>query len=138
MTLRTLGSVLGLLLAVSACTSTASYFERQEAELARFEKHASEPIERIKAFQGVDQWQALSPLKLVIWTGVSRAYLLTMRAPCSGLEFQKAIVVTSTNNIIDVHFDSVRFEQQVCFLTEIRPVDYKALQQERRGAKESP
>ena len=138
MTLRTLGSVLGLLLAVSACTSTASYLERQEAELARFEKHAGEPIERIKAFQGVDQWQALSPLKLVIWTGVSRAYLLTMRAPCSGLEFQKAIVVTSTNNIIDVHFDSVRFEQQVCFLSEIRPVDYKALQQERRGARKSP
>ena len=132
MSLRTLGAV-GLLLGLSACTSSLSYLERQDGELARFEKHAGEPIERIRAFQGVDQWQALSPLKLVIWTGVSRAYLLTMRAPCSGLEFQKAIGVTSTNSIIDVHFDSVRFEQQVCHLSEIRPVDYKTLQQERRG-----
>ena len=132
MSLRTLGAV-GLLLGLSACTSSLSYLERQDGELARFEKHAGEPIERIRAFQGVDQWQALSPLKLVIWTGVSRAYLLTMRAPCTGLEYQEAIAITSTNNIIDVHFDSVRFEQQVCHLSEIRPVDYKTLQQERRG-----
>ena len=132
MSFRTLGAV-GLLLGLSACTSSLSYLERQDGELARFEKHAGEPIERIRAFQGVDQWQALSPLKLVIWTGVSRAYLLTMRAPCSGLEYQEAIAITSSNNIIDVQFDSVRFEQQVCHLSEIRPVDYKTLQQERRG-----
>ena len=133
MGLRTICTVV-LLLGLSGCTSSLSYLERQDGELARFEKHAGEPIERIRAFQGVDQWQALSPLKLVIWTGVSRAYLLTMRAPCSGLEFQKAIAITSTNNIIDVQFDSVRFEQQVCHLSEIRPVDHKTLQQERRGA----
>lgn len=126
----------GLVLALAACAASPSYLERQEVELARFEKHAGEPIDRIKAFRGVDQWQALSSLKLVIWTGVSRAYLLTMRAPCTGLEFQKAIAVTSSNNIIDVHFDTVRFEQQVCYLSEIRPVDYKALQQERRDHKD--
>lgn len=135
MILRSLGAA-GLLLALSACASSGGYLERQDAELGLFERHAGEPVERVRAFQGVDQWQSLSPMKLVIWTGVSRAYLLTMRAPCTGLEFQKAIVVTSTNNIIDVHFDSVRFERQVCYLSEIRPVDYKALQQERRGAKD--
>ena len=134
MSFRTLGAV-GLLLGLSACTSSLSYLERQDGELARFEKHAGEPIERIRAFQGVDQWQALSPLKLVIWTGVSRAYLLTMRAPCTGLEYQKAIAITSTNNIIDLRFDKVRFEQQVCYFSEIRPVDYQAVQQERRDAK---
>ncbi len=134
MTLRNLGAV-GLLLGLAACASSPSYRERQDAELGLFERHAGEPIERVRAFSGVDRWQALSPVKLVIWIGASRAYLLTMRAPCAGLEYQSAIAITSSNNIIDLRFDKLRFEQQVCYFSEIRPVDYKAVRQERRESR---
>jgi hypothetical protein len=122
-----------LSLALGACVSSGEYRERQDAELARFEAHAGKPIKQIRTFQGIDRWQSLSPEKLVIWTSVNRAYLLTLRAPCSGLEFQQTIGISSSNSIIDRHFDKIYFENQVCFLAEIRPVDYKAMKQDRRA-----
>ncbi len=126
------GILLGLTSLLAACTSSAAYRERQDVELARFEKHAGDPVDSIRAFMGVDRWQSLAPTKLAIWTSVNRAYLLTLRAPCSGLEFQQKIAISSTNNTIHLRFDKVQFENQVCYLAEIRPVDYKALKIERR------
>lgn len=133
-----LGRILGttaLALSLAACTTTAAFRERQNAELARYEAHAGAPVDEIRAFTGVDQWQSLSPTKLAIWTSVNRAYLLTLRAPCNGLEFQSAIGISSTNNIIMRRFDKVVFENQQCFIEEIRPVDYKAMKQQRRADK---
>lgn len=136
MYLKALGVAVGAALALASCAGSASYRARQDAELARFEQHTGKPIERIRAFMGVDRWQSLSPVKLAIWTGVNRAYLLTLRAPCNGLEFQTAIGISSTNHIIERRFDKVYFENQVCYIAEIRPVDYKAMKQERRTEKQ--
>lgn len=136
MNLRTLWASAGLALALAACTSSAAFRERQDAELARFEKHAGNPVERIHAYMGVDHWQSLAPDKLVIWTGVNRAFLLTLRGPCSGLEFQQAIGISSSNNVIDRRFDKVQFEHRNCYIAVIRPVDYKAMKQERRAEKQ--
>lgn len=133
MNFMTTGLTLVLALSLGACASKGDYRDRQNAELARFESHTGKPVDQIRTFQGIDRWQALSPEKVVIWTSVNRAYLLTMRAPCSGLEFQQTIGISSTNNVIDRHFDKIYFENQVCFLSQIQPVDYKALKQERRA-----
>ena len=130
---NTFGVAVALAGALVGCTSSAAFRERQDAELARFEAHAGKPVETIHAFMGVDRWQSLSPVQLVIWTSVNRAYLLTLRAPCSGLEFQQAIGISSTNSIIDRRFDKIYFEQQVCYFAKIRPVDYKAMKQEKRA-----
>lgn len=137
MQLRIVVTAAALALTLSACTTSAAFRERQNAELARFEAHAGAPVDKIHAFTGVDQWQSLSPTKLAIWTSVNRAYLLTLRAPCNGLEFQSAIGISSTNNIIVRRFDKVVFENQQCFIEEIRPVDYKAMKQQRRSEKDA-
>lgn len=132
-----LAYVIGMTLFLGACAN-APYRERQDAELARFEAHAGNPVEQIRTFQGIDRWQALAADKIVIWTSVNRAYLLTTRAPCSGLEFQQTIGVSSTNSIIDRRFDKIYFENQVCLLAQIRPVDYKAMKQQRRAEADAP
>ncbi len=121
---------------VGGCASVGEEFRaRQDAELARFEQFAGEPVERVRTLTGVDRWQSLSPSHLVIWTTVNRAFLLTLRAPCHGLEFQTAIRITESNNIISRRFDRVQFEEQSCYIEQIRPVDYKAVKVARREEK---
>ena len=127
------GLSVALVLALGACASNREFRERQDATLAQFEAHAGQPVEQIRTFMGIDRWQALAPDKVVIWTSVNRAWLLTLRAPCSGLEFQQTIGISSNNNIIDRRFDKIYFENQMCFFSQIQPVDYKALKQERRA-----
>jgi hypothetical protein len=125
-----------LALALSACTTSTEFRARQDSELARFERHAGAPVERINTYTGLDRWQSLAADKLVIWTSVNRVFLLTLRAPCSGLEFQQVIAITSSNNIIDRSFDRVQVDGLSCYLSEIRPIDYKALKQEERTRKQ--
>ncbi len=120
-------------LALGGCATGAQYRERQDAELALFQRHAGAPVDRIRTYFGIDGWKALSPTKLAIWTTVNRAYLLTLGAPCSGLEFQQSIAISSTNNTVHRRFDTVRFEHQTCFIDTIEPVDYKALKLARRA-----
>jgi len=133
MTLRAVVAVAGLVLAVSACSTSSGFGSSHGAQLARFERHAGAPVERINTYSGLDRWQSLAPDKLAIWISVNRVFLLTLRAPCSGLEFQQALAITSSNNIIDRRFDRVHVDGLSCFISEIRPVDYKALKQEERA-----
>ena len=137
MNLKTISTAAVLALSLAACAMPGAYRERRDADLERFEKHAGQPVDRINAFMGVDRWRLLSTDKLVIWTSVNRAYLMTLRGPCSGLEFQQAIGISSTNKVIDRRFDKIHFENQLCYIGEIRPVDYKAMKQERRAEKEA-
>ena len=133
MNLRVVIAAAGLAFGASACSTSAGLRVGEDAQLARFERHAGAPVERINTYSGLDRWQSLAPDKLAIWIGVNRVFLLTLRAPCSGLEFQQALAITSTNNIIDRRFDRVQVDGLSCFISEIRPVDYKALKQEERA-----
>ena len=135
--LRKSSLVLAGLFAVIGTADASRYRERQDAELMMFEQYAQEPVDRIRTFFGVDRWQSLGPDKLVVWTSVNRAWLLTLTAPCSGIEFQHTIGISSTNSTIHRRFDKVQFEHQSCFIDEIRPVDYKTLKRERRERNEA-
>ena len=129
---------IGLVLAAAGCASSAEYRLRHDAQLAMYEKHASAPVDRIRTFNGIDRWESLSPDKLVIFPSVNRAYLLTLDSPCSGIEFQHTIGITSTNNTVHRRFDKVEFEHTVCFIEQINPIDYKALRKERRELAAGP
>ncbi len=134
--LRNSALLLAGLLAVSAADASR-YRDRQHAELVMYERYAQEPVDRIRTFFGIDRWQSLGSDKLVIWTSVNRAWLLTLTAPCSGIEFQHTIGISSTNSTIHRRFDKVQFEHQQCYIDEIRPVDYKTLKRERRERNEA-
>lgn len=119
--------------AFGGCASTSDFRARQDGRLAEYEAHAGAPVGRISMYTGLDSWVALAPDKLAIFLGVNRAFLLTLRAPCSGLEFQQRIGISSNTGSIDAGFDKVYFERQVCWIHEIRPIDYKAFKRERRA-----
>ncbi len=132
MSVRTMVLMAAVIPFLAACTSSAAFREKRNAELAIFEDHAGAPIDRIRTFNGIDRWQALSENKIAIWTSVNRAYLLTLDEPCSGLEFQHTIGISSTNSTVHRRFDKVEFERRVCFIEQIRPIDYKGLRATQR------
>jgi len=134
---RNCALILAGLLTVTGAVEASDYRQRKSTELALYEQYAQEPVDRIRTFFGVDRWQSLGPDKLVIWTSVNRAWLLTLTAACSGIEFQHTIGISSTNNTIYRRFDKIQFEHQMCFIDEIRPIDYKTLKRERRERNEA-
>ena len=136
-TLQRLGLLCAGALSMIGCVSSTEYRERQDVELAMYEEYAGAPVDRIRTFNGIDRWQSLSPSKLVVWTTVNRAWLLTLSAPCSGIEFQHTINISSTNSTVYRRFDKVEFEHQVCFIRQIHPIDYKTLKRERREKSEA-
>jgi hypothetical protein len=92
--------------------------------------YAGEPV---KSFYmpSFDGWTAVSKDQLVVWSGLNKAYLLTINGYCPDLEFANAIAVTSTGNTVD-RFEKVIVGRDKCFIHEIRPLDVKQLKADRK------
>lgn len=120
------------LLALTACAAFKNRESDAEA-LARYTDYAGESVESFSMLGGIDSWQSLGDNRLLVRTGVNKAYLLTVAEPCIDLEFANAINITSTGSTVSRGFDSVRFGQERCQITDIKPVDYKAARQARKA-----
>jgi hypothetical protein len=119
-----------ILAAVAALTACAAMKNREsdEQSLARYMDYAGEPVKSFTYLGQFDGWRSLGRDKVVVWTGVNNAYLLTVQQPCQELRFANRIGVTSTGNTVSSGFDSVQVgDNQTCRITEIRPVNYKDL-----------
>jgi hypothetical protein len=123
------------LLALTACASVGPR-ERMAARLEEFERHAGAPVKDFRLWN-MDSWEALGPETLAVWTRPNEAWLLTVDLPCRDLEFANAIALTSSVGRVHSRFDSVVFEHQRCRITEIRPVDGRALKAERHARAET-
>lgn len=125
-------------LALVALTASCAHFKNREKDedvLARYMDNAGEPIEHFSYLGRFDGWRALGRDKLVVWTGINDAYLLTVQTPCSNLPFANAIGLTTTTGTVSRGFDSVKVGKgEQCRINEIRPVDYKKVREiERAG-----
>lgn len=131
MTLR-VPATLGCALLLCGC---ATGIDRMAGDtpLERYTSYAGEPVERFTAFN-VTGWTALSRNKLVVWTGVSDAYLLTVWDTCRDLQFVERIRVTQTGSSIS-RFDKVIVRGDRCPITEIRPVDVAQMRADREAAR---
>lgn len=131
MTSRVLAT-LGCALVLAGC---AAGIDRMAGDtpLERYTSYAGEPVERFTAFN-VTGWTALSRNKLVVWTGVSDAYLLTVWDTCRDLQFVERIRVTQTGSSIS-RLDKVIVRGDRCPITEIRPVDVKQMRADREAAR---
>jgi hypothetical protein len=119
---------------LAACSGIPKRESDSEA-LARFIDYAGAPVDRFTYLGRFTGWRALGRDKLVVWTGLNDAYLLTVGGACMDLQFANRIGVTSSGNSVSRGFDSVLLpRRQKCIITEIRPVDYKALRAEQRDA----
>jgi hypothetical protein len=116
------------LLALTACAAFKNR-ESDAEQLARYMDYAGESIESFALLGGVDSWQSLGDNRLIVRSGVNKAYLLTVAEPCIDLDFANAISLTSTGSTVSRGFDSVRVGRERCQIIDIRPVDYKAARQ---------
>jgi len=96
--------------------------------------YAGEPV---KSFymNTFDGWTVVSKDQLVVWTGLNKAYLLTITGYCPDLQFANAIAVTSTANTVD-KFEKVIVGKDRCFINEIRPLDTKLMKEDRKLIRE--
>jgi hypothetical protein len=117
--------VLCLLALLAACVSPSPR-ERHAARLAQFEQAAAAPVDSFR-FWTLLQWELLGPQELAVWTRLNEVYLLRVDKPCTGLEYARAIAVTSSTGRVTRRFDTVNFEKQRCRIEQIRPVDAAAV-----------
>ena len=101
--------------------------EHQKEELARFEKYAGEPIDEFPMFR-MWQWQVVGPDRLVVWSTIKDAYLMRVDKGCNRLDWTHGLSVTQNmRQKVSRKFDFVVFGDQRCKITQIRPIDYKAM-----------
>ena len=116
-----------------AGTAQAQTRERQQEALDGYLPYAGAPVESFQ-FWNLTQWELVGPEKVVVWPRLQEAYLLTVDAPCSELEWAKAIAVTSSVHRVTVRFDSVKAGRDTCRINEIRPIDIQRQRAERKAA----
>ncbi|MBO9664940.1 DUF6491 family protein [Dokdonella sp.] len=119
-----------LLLAGGARADTP---ETQSENLERFTPYLQRPVEQFK-FWSMYKWQLVGPDKVVVWTTIDDAYLLTVETPCTQLQWSRDIGVTSqASHTVMRRMDAVVAGNDRCRILEIRPVDYRLMQSESRG-----
>lgn len=109
--------------------------ESEQETMQRYEAYAGAPVSSFSVFGHVDGWRPLTRDKLIVWTGIDDAYLLSVEPTCMNLEFATRIgLTTSVGSSVQSGFDSVRlrdgFHRQRCRILEIRPIDYRRMKQE--------
>ena len=119
-------------LAVAACTALLAGCAT--GPKLDYTDYAGEPV---KSFymNNFDGWSSVSKDSLVVWTGLNKAYLITINGYCPDLQFANAIAVTSTGNTVD-RFEKVIVGRDRCFIKEIRPLDTKQMKEDRKLLRE--
>ena len=128
------GLLCGALLLAGGARADAP--ETQRKNLDRFAPYLQEPVEQFK-FWSMYKWQLVGSDKVVIWTTIDDAYLLTVETPCTQLQWARDLGVTSqASHTVMRRMDSVIAGNDRCRILDIRPVDYRRMESESRGNQE--
>jgi hypothetical protein len=140
--MKTFPAIASLLLAAAtaACASTGM---SDADKLASYRAHAGAPVRSFQYFGQINGWTSLGDSAVAVWTKPSEAWLLELSGPCPDLEFAPAISVTSQFNRVSAKFDKVipRGSSSMtipCQISEIRPLDVKAIKQAEKTARDQP
>jgi hypothetical protein len=119
--------IASLVLGTLASGVVADTKEHQAEELARFSSFAGAPVDEFHLVN-IFQTQIVGDNNVVVWPTINTAYLLTVDKPCNNLSFAHGFAVTQEQSMkVSKAFDFVKFDNQRCRISEIRPVDYKAM-----------
>jgi hypothetical protein len=122
-----IGNMVAMAAIVFTCAAQADTRAYEKAELARFQRYAGQPVDEFSMFE-LWQWQVLGPNTLVVWSTIHDAFLIQVDKACNNLEWTHGLSVTQEMRMkVSNKFDFVVFRDQRCKITEIRPVDYKAM-----------
>lgn len=116
---------------LAACASSPERRQMAEQELAIYERHAGEPVERIRSFR-MRSWQPVGDHSLLLENRLNEWYLIDVAGPCTGLRFAPVIVVPTTTNMLQSRFDYIQVEGLPCRIEQIRPIDARAARAEVR------
>ena len=123
--------VLGALVARPAQADTRA---TQQKSLERYTPYLEAPVEDF-TFWSLYKWQLVGPQKVVVWSTIKDAYLLTVAEPCPKLEWANGIGLTSQQlHRISRRFDFVTLANDRCRITRIQPIDTARMNQERGAA----
>ncbi len=125
------GALLASLLAGAAQAQTR---ERQQQRLDELMPYVGEPVDSFQ-FWKLTQWELVGAQQVVVWPRLHEAYLLTVDAPCSELEWAKSIALTSSVQRVTARFDAVRVGKDRCRINQIRRIDMKRYQAERKASR---
>lgn len=117
-------------LAVGACAGIPQRKSDQE-ELERYLQYAGEPVDSVSYLGGYDSWRALGRDKLVVWMGVNEAYLLSVSGACFDLPFANRIGIKTRGPTLGRGDSVIVGRGQSCLITEVRPIDYRKMKQDR-------
>ncbi len=107
--------------------------DRDREARDRYLQYAGAPVDHITYLSHYDGWESIGRYDLILWTGPSDAYLITVMSPCENLQFANNIGLTRTSSTVYAKFDSVIVRGWRCRIQEIRPVDYKRMRQDLRA-----
>lgn len=124
---------LSLLLVAVLAAGCASATSVRRSDLA-FEKYApylGDPVRSITAFR-IHSWESVSRDKVILWTGVNEAHLVTISGSCPDLMFADQIGVTSTGRQIST-FDKIVVRRDTCLIETIRPIDVRLMKKDQKS-----
>jgi hypothetical protein len=127
-------SLVATVLAAASLAGCASTLAKLNGPKLDYTEYAGEPV---KSFYlgNYDGWSSVSKDQLVVWSGINKAYLLTITGYCPDLQFAQTVAVTSTGNTVD-RFEKVIVGRDRCFIKEIRPIDTKQMKEDRKLLRE--
>jgi uncharacterized protein YpuA (DUF1002 family) len=120
-----------LVLMAALATGCAGTLKRSDTDetLAQYMGYAGEPVQGFTAMR-IQSWQPLARDKLILWTGINEAYLLTVWDNCTDLMFANVIGVTQSGSQV-TSFDKVRVDRDRCPIEQIRPLNIKQMKADR-------
>lgn len=113
---------------VAGCAGSLKRSDTEET-LAQYMGYAGEPVQGFMAMR-IQSWQPLARDKLILWTGINEAYLLTVWDNCTDLMFANVIGVTQSGSQV-TSFDKVRVGRDRCPIRQIRPLNIKQMKADR-------
>jgi hypothetical protein len=123
--------VLGVLVAGLAHADTRA---TQQKNLEKYTPYLEAPVDGF-TFWSLYKWQLVGPQKVVVWSTIKDAYLLTVETPCPRLEWAHGIGLTSAqSHQISKRLDFVTLARERCRIEEIQPIDTAQMAKDRRAA----
>jgi len=127
-----------LLLATALVAGCAggSPARRSEIALDKYGPYLGDPVRSITAFR-IDSWESVDRDKVILWTGIHQAYLITISGSCPDLMFAHRIGVTSTGSQMST-FDKIIVRRDQCLIETIRPIDVGLMRKDREALSKRP
>jgi len=132
---RFAASLFAALVGVSAgMLAQADTPETQQKNLDRYAPYLQPPVDQFP-YWSLYKWQLVGAEKIVVWTTVKDAFLLTVEQPCAKLQWANGITLsTQQSRFVSRRLDYVNADGDRCRIIQIQPLDYARLLKDDKDA----